>query len=118
MKYMMLVCVDGASFEATTAEEDRTGPDPQDDGSFPWLDEVTERGVRLDGDRLRPPSNATTVRVRDGQTLLSDGPFVETKEVICGYDILDCKDLDEALEIAAKHPCAAIGAIEVRPFWK
>jgi hypothetical protein len=115
---MMLVCVDGAGFEASTLEEDRKGPDPDDDGSFPWLDEMMERGVRLDGDRLRPPSNATTVRVRDGEVLLSDGPFAETKEVICGYDVLDCKDLDEAIEIASKHPCAQIGSIEVRPFWK
>jgi hypothetical protein len=118
MKYMMLVCVDASGFEAQTLEEDRQGgPDPGED-SFPWLDEVTERGVRLDGDRLRPPSNATTVRVRNGEVLLSDGPFAETKEAICGYDILDCKDLDEALEIAAKHPCAQSGCIEVRPFWK
>ena len=119
MKYMMLVCVDGERFEAQTAAEDAAPKpvEPEDD-SFPWLDEVMERGVRLDGDRLRPPSSATTVRVRNGEILVSDGPFVETKEVICGYDILDCKDLDEAIEVASKHPVAASGTIELRPFWR
>jgi hypothetical protein len=73
--------------------------------------------VRLQGDRLRPISDATTVRVRDEEVLIVDGPFAETKEQIAGYDILECADLDEAIEVAAKHPVARFGAIEVRPFW-
>ena len=75
------------------------------------------RGVRLQGDRLRPVSDATTVRVRDSEVLIVDGPFAETKEQIVGYDILECSDLDEALEVAAAHPVARYGLIEVRPFW-
>jgi hypothetical protein len=75
------------------------------------------RGVRLQGDRLRPVSDATTVRVRDDEVLMTDGPFAETKEQIAGYDILECADLDEAIEVAARHPMARYGAIEVRPFW-
>ena len=112
MKYMMLVCVDGASFEA-----DEKPGDAEEGRSFPWLDDVIARGIRLDGDRLRPPREAKTVEVRDGEVLVSDGPFAETKEVICGFDILECADIDEAVRVAAAHPVAAFGRIEVRAFW-
>jgi hypothetical protein len=63
-------------------------------------------------------SDATTVRVRDGEVLTSDGPFAETKEQIGGYFIVNCKDLDEAVEIASKIPGAGHGSIEVRPIWE
>jgi hypothetical protein len=112
MKYMMLVCVDGASFEAGEEPEDG-----EDSRSFPWLDDVIARGIRLDGDRLRPPREAKTVAVRDGEILVSDGPFAETKEVICGFDILECANIDEAVRVAAAHPVAGFGRIEVRAFW-
>ena len=82
-----------------------------------WIAETDGRGVRLLGNRLRPVADATTVRVRGGQTLVADGPFAETKEQIAGFDVIECADLDEALEVAARHPVAAIGTIEVRPFW-
>jgi hypothetical protein len=62
-------------------------------------------------------SDGTTVRVRDKEVLIADGPFAETKEQIAGYDILECADLDEAIEVASKHPVAPFGVIEVRPFW-
>ena len=113
MKYMMLVCVDGASFEASEEPEDG-----EDSRSFAWLDDVIARGVRLDGDRLRPPREAKTVQVRDGEVMISDGPFAETKEVICGFDILECADIDEAVKVAAAHPVAEFGRIEVRAFWR
>ena len=74
------------------------------------------RGVRLQGNQLAPVSDATTVRVREGEILIADGPFAETKEQIGGYDLLECADLDEALEVAAKHPVARFGLLEVRPF--
>jgi len=115
MKYMMLVCVDAAGFEADEDAEDAR--DAEDGGSFPWLDDVIARGIRLDGDRLRPPREAKTVQVRDGEVMVSDGPFAETKEVICGFDILECADIDEAVQVAAAHPVAAFGRIEVRAFW-
>jgi hypothetical protein len=70
------------------------------------------------GERLRPTADATTVRVRDGEVLASDGPFAETKEQIGGYYVVDCKDLDEAVEVAAKIPGARFGSIEVRPIWE
>ena len=80
-----------------------------------WLQEMTARGVNLHGGYLAEPSDATTVQVRDREVLLSDGPFAETKEQIAGYDVIECADLDEAIEIASKHPTAWQGKIEVRP---
>jgi hypothetical protein len=77
--------------------------------------EASEKGVYLGGEGLQPTETATTVRVRDGDRLLSDGPFAETKEQLGGYYLLDCKDTDEAIEWAAKIPGAATGCVEVRP---
>ena len=106
MKYMMFVCTD-------------TEPET-DSGSIPdieeWVADNDARGRRVLGEVLAPPSAATTVRVRRGEVLLSDGPFTETKEVIVGYDILECADLDEAIEVARNHPMAWNGRIELRPF--
>ncbi|WP_226370156.1 YciI family protein [Pseudonocardia oceani] len=62
-------------------------------------------------------SAATTVRVRAGELLVTDGPLAETKELIVGYDVLECADLDEAVEVARAHPMARIGRLELRPFW-
>ena len=81
-------------------------------------EEMTKRGVLQGGERLHPTTDATTVQVRDGEVLTSDGPFAETKEQIGGFYLVDCKDLDEAIEIAAKIPARAIGSIEVRPIWE
>jgi hypothetical protein len=105
MKYLMLVCVDE--------------PFPPDAKLDPdaWVAEMEARGVRLTGNRLRMAGDATTVRVRDGETLVTDGPYAETKEQMGGFDIIDCADLDEAIEVASKHPIARYGMIELRPFW-
>jgi hypothetical protein len=115
MKFLMLVCVEEDRFEN---DEEAAAADAEDSGSFPWLDDVIARGIRLDGDRLRPAREARTVLVRDGEVLISDGPFAETKEVICGYDVLECANLEEAVKVAAAHPVAAFGKIEVRAFWR
>jgi len=112
MRFMMFVCVDGS---AARDMSDEAAPN-EEEGSFPWLDEMVSRGIRQDGDQLRPPSHARTVRVRDGEVLVTDGPFAETKDVIIGYDVLECADLEEALAVAAKHPVAKVGTIEVRQF--
>ena len=80
--------------------------------------EVRERGVLQAGEALEPTSTATTVRIRNDQTLVTDGPFAETKEALGGFYLLDCRDLDEALEAAAKIPGARSGSIEVRPIWE
>src|SRR3984957_17041500 len=81
-----------------------------------WVEEMDGRGVRLLGRELELPETAATVRVRDGETLVTDGPFAETKEFIAGFDVLECADLDEAIEVAAKHPSSWFQAIEIRPF--
>ena len=80
--------------------------------------EVTERGYMRGGEALEPTSTATTVRVREGRTLISDGPFAETKEVLGGFYLVDCPDLDSAIDMAALIPGAARGSIEVRPIWE
>jgi hypothetical protein len=104
---MILVCVD----ESIEVSEEESLPTA-------WVQEMDARGVRKLGSRLRPVSDATTVRVRGGEVLLSDGPFAETKEQIGGFDLLECRDLDEAIEVASKHPGAKFGTIEVRPLWE
>ncbi|WP_327589979.1 YciI family protein [Nonomuraea sp. NBC_00507] len=106
MKYMMFVCTD------TEPDTDKAGLPDIDT----WVTENDTRGRRLDGHELAPTTAATTVRVRNGELLVSDGPFTETKEVIVGYDLLECADLDEAIEVARTHPMAREGRIELRPF--
>jgi hypothetical protein len=77
--------------------------------------ELSERESTIGGAQLQPIATATTVRVHDGEALTTDGPFAETKEVMGGYYIVDVKDLDRALELAAKMPGSQTGVIEVRP---
>jgi hypothetical protein len=107
MRYMFLIR-HNSSFTARTVEGD----------SAAWLEEMEGRGVRKGGDRLRPAADAKTVRMRDGGLLVHDGPFVETEEEISGYDIIECADFDEAIEIASKHAAAKFGTIEIRPVWQ
>jgi hypothetical protein len=99
-----------------------TDPEPDTDSSArpdieAWVETNDTRGTRVLGDRLRPIADATTVRVRAGQLLITDGPFAESKEWIVGFDILECDNLDQAIEIAAAHPMAYEGRLELRPFW-
>ena len=105
MKYMMFVCTDT---EPDTDKENE--PDIE-----VWVAEHDASGQRLQGMVLAPKSTATTVRVRNGELLVSDGPFAETKEVIVGFDLLECDDLDEAIAVARAHPMARGGRIEIRP---
>jgi hypothetical protein len=108
MKYMMFVVADPAA---------QAEPSPDDLTIDQWLAEVNGRGQRITGDALRPPREAVTVSLRRGEVLVTDGPFSETKEWIAGFDILDCDSLDEAIAIAARHPQANGGKLELRPFW-
>jgi hypothetical protein len=80
-----------------------------------FSNDVKESGKLVAGDALQPVATATTVRVRDGKTLTTDGPFAETKEQLGGYYLLECKDLDEAIAWAAKIPSSKHGSVEVRP---
>jgi len=108
MKYMLIHAVD----------ESRLGdlPPQVETELTAWAEEMVGRGIELDGARLFPTSDATTVRVPDGDVQVTDGPFAETKEQIAGYDVLDCPDLDTAIAVAAAHPTLHVGAIEVRAF--
>jgi hypothetical protein len=83
-----------------------------------FTDEVKSAGVYQTGEALQPTATATTVRVRSGETLITDGPFADTKEQLGGFYLLDCKNLDEAVAYAAKIPAAQGGSIEVRPIWE
>ena len=107
MRYLLLICVE---------EGVEVSPEQADAG--PWVAEMDGRGVRLQGSRLRPVRDATSVRVRDGELSITDGPFAETKEQMAGFDLVECADLDEAIEVASKHPCARYGTIDVRPLWE
>jgi hypothetical protein len=111
---MLMICTDENTIGALSPEE----------GSAmlaeyaAFSEEMGRRGVLQGGERLRPTTDATTVRVRDGEVLAADGPFAETKEQVGGYYLVDCKDLDEAIEVASKIPGARHGTIEVRPIWE
>ena len=120
MRYMLLIYADEAQTDAP-ADAVPAGEAPAPEApeiSPPWLeytDWLLGRGIHVGGERLASSASATTVRVRDGNRLVTDGPYAETKEVLGGYYILDCDNLDEALEAAARCPAALGGSIEVRP---
>jgi hypothetical protein len=113
MRYLLLICSDEKAMVGVDPEVARRSTEAYD----AFGKEMVERGVLQGGERLRPTADATTVRVRDGEVLTSDGPFAETKEQMGGYYVVDCTDLDEAIEVASKIPAAANGSIEVRPIW-
>ena len=109
MRYVLLVC-DDESVELTSTEVEARY------AAYTRCQvEMEARGVFVDRERLRPTSASTTVRERSGGLVIADGPFAETKEQIAGYDVIECADLDEAIEVASKHPTAWMGTIEVRP---
>jgi hypothetical protein len=116
MKYLLLVCWDAERMNGQTEPGPGTAP-AEDEEGFPWVDDLQARGIWLTGDQLAPPRRARSVRVRDGRKMVTDGPFAETKEAVGGFDLLECDSLEEAVEIAASHPIAQMGTIEVRPLW-
>lgn len=113
MQYLMMLYADEAGFAKVTPEQLQGVM-----AAFnTFTSEVKEKQMLVGSNRLQPVSTATSVRVRDGKTLTTDGPFAETKEQLGGYYLLDCKDLDEAIEYAAKIPGALWGTVEIRPIW-
>ncbi len=111
MKYLFLICVpEGVRLDPK--EEAAIGPDTER-----WVAEMDGRGVRLMGQRLAEVASARCVRVRKGRISTTDGPFAETKEQVAGFDIIECAGMEEAVEIASKHPVARFGTVEIRAFW-
>jgi hypothetical protein len=106
MQFMMFVATDAEPDEKPEAKGDIEA----------WLEEVERTRKRVTGNRLRSKMQAKTVRVRKGKLLVTDGPFAETREVIVGFDILECDSMEEAIAVAAKHPMARAGRIELREF--
>ena len=112
MRYVLLVC-DEESVELSQEEMAR-----RYEAYTGCEDEMRSRGVLVGRERLRPTSASTCVRVREGQLVIADGPFAETKEQIAGYFVVDCADLDEAIDMAQLIPAAEHGTVEVRPVWE
>lgn len=112
---MIIHYIDEAILNAEADEE--IEPSPAEDRELRALDEELEqRGILVGGGVLSPPRAGTTVRVRDGQVLITDGPFAETKEQIAGYSVFECSDLDQAIQVTARHPTARFGILEIRPY--
>src|SRR4051812_21464256 len=101
VKFLLLICIDAS-----------IPPDEEPGAINRWVESV--EGVRVDGGPLRPPSTAATVRVRGSEREVTDGPFAMTREYVAGFDILECETREQAIEIAAAHPVARFGSIEVR----
>ena len=111
MRYMLLIYGDEQAL-ASMAEAEAGA---QYEAYNAFTKDIVDRGLMQGGEALQPTSTATTVRVQGDETLTTDGPFAETKEQLGGFYLVDCKDLDEAIETAARIPGARDGAIEVRP---
>ena len=114
MQYMLLI-YDNEKVWSGMSENERNALMGE---YYAFTEETKKSGKYVSGDALQPIATATTVRVREGKRLTTDGPFAETKEQLGGYYLVDAKDLDEALALAAKIPSARFGSIEVRPVMK
>ena len=110
MRYLLLIY---AEEPTQTVPEDVMAAESEGYNAF--TKDIRDRGIFEAGEALHPTSSATTVRVKDGQTVTTDGPFAETKEALGGFYLVNAKDLDEAIELAAKIPGARNGSIELRP---
>ena len=112
MQYMLLIYGDPSAAPAYDSPEGQA----EYQEWFRYTEELAQAGALVKGDPLEPPETATTVRGAGGEIVHTDGPFAETKEVIVGFDILECADLDEAIEGARHHPMAWVGRLELRAF--
>ena len=109
MKFLMLVNLDPSRDQS---DDDLTGTLEVED----WVTKYDDAGVRLLGSQVRMAEDATSVTRREGKLLVTDGPYAEAREWIVGFDVLECADLDEAIKVAAEHPMAVGGRLELRPF--
>jgi hypothetical protein len=111
MKYALLIYASEQDWANQSEEQGQA----QFQEYMAFTKDIVDRGIHQSGEALQPTATATTVRVRDGETLTTDGPFAETKEQLGGFYVVEAKDLDEAIEIAARIPDVRGGSIEVRP---
>lgn len=107
MQYLLIICHDESFVPAESLFTDIAA----------WIKEMEGRGIRKYGNPLRPPDDAATVRVRKGKILVTDGPFADSKEKMCAYELLECATIEEAIDAASKHPMSKAATIEVRPVW-
>jgi hypothetical protein len=114
MRYMLMICNDETAAVALSPDEQAAMMAEYN----AFAEEMGRRGVLRDGWRMRPTTDATTVQVKDGKVLTADGPFAETKEQIGGFYLIECDDLDQAVDAASKIPAAKHGTVEVRPVWE
>jgi hypothetical protein len=118
MKYMLLLNNDTRDWDAWRAlstEEAQVAREeeiPKWNELWAWME---QQGIQSDGLELGDPAKARVVRVQNGETIVSDGPFAETKELLGGYFLADCNDLDQAIELAERVPIASKGSVEIRP---
>jgi hypothetical protein len=108
MRYMLMISADETQVDEVVNEEGMKA-------FTAWMDDLVERGVIRAHEGLLPSRTATTVRVRGDEVLLTDGPYIEAKEQIGGFALIEVDDLDEAVEIAAGHPACSVGQVEIRP---
>jgi hypothetical protein len=115
VKYMMIHYID-----QSVLQFDENGEEIEDVAETrireAWDNEMKERGILVGGGALDRLQTTTTLRVRGGEVLVTDGPFAETKEQIAGYAVLECADLDEAIEVSSRHPTGSYGTFELRPY--
>jgi hypothetical protein len=114
MQYLLLLHANEAGFAQMTPEQQRQGMAAY----MAYTEALVKAGVYKGSNRLRPVSNSTTVRVVDGKAQVLDGPFIDTKEALGGYFLIEVPDLDAALSWAARCPGASHGVLEVRPIWE
>jgi len=117
MRYALLIV------DPESAQPSSSSPDPEVAAQVTkeysdYTQTLKDRGAYLGGEALQPNPTATTVRIKDGDTIITDGPFIEAKEALGGFYLIEARDLDEALQLAAACPGAKWGAIEVRPVWE
>ncbi|HWI66505.1 MAG TPA: YciI family protein [Symbiobacteriaceae bacterium] len=107
MRYLLIICHDESFAPAETLFGEIGA----------WIGEMVDRGIHIDGQPLRPPGDAMTVRVREGSVQVTKGPFADSREKMCAYHLLECGSLEEAVDAASRHPMAKVATIEVRPVW-
>ena len=115
MNYMLIHYIDEADLDAD--EDGAIHHEPAVDRALDaWDEEMESRGILVGEGVLKAPPTTTTLRARNGELLITDGPFAEVKEQIAGYSVLECTDPDEAIEVASRHPAARFGTFELRPY--